>query len=420
MLADFKADTVLVEAFSATGIVVDRGEGVIRGVKILSPRSVNPARLIGLSESQVGAAAGKPYRYSDECMREAAPLYEGAKVNVNHPPFEQNRDGSRAQKPTFARRVEDRFGELRNITAHEDGLRGDLFYLKAHPVAAAVAEAAERMPAAMALSHMARPAGFSVKGGEVVIDKIDKVFSVDLIAEKPGTNKTLFEGASALADLDALGLNGDDDSSTPSDALRKALNDSLCSIIGDESLSVSVMQDKLIAAVKTIGSAMAKLEGSSAGKATEAAFLAAGVEPTPLLVEAYSSFDDDAKRGEFLKALPKKQPAEKTPVAESSVEERIAALEARNQQLELRESARLACSEAGVETDDVIIEAYSALPVDKRKAFLDKLPKKAPAAGRKVRSGVQVIESFGGSAEEEKIEPCKDAKEFALALTGGR
>ena len=59
----------LQELFDSRGVRmgVDRQAGVIRGVKIL-----------GL-ESRNGRS------YLPEALSQAAPLYEGAKVNVNHP-----------------------------------------------------------------------------------------------------------------------------------------------------------------------------------------------------------------------------------------------------------------------------------------------------------------------------------------------
>ncbi|HEY2838457.1 MAG TPA: hypothetical protein VGJ26_04885, partial [Pirellulales bacterium] len=70
---------------------VDRAAGVIRGVKIL-----------GL-ESQNGRS------YLPEALAAAAPLYEGAKVNVNHP----------KSFPAAPRDYQDRLGAIHNVALRE-------------------------------------------------------------------------------------------------------------------------------------------------------------------------------------------------------------------------------------------------------------------------------------------------------------
>src|SRR5690606_11438363 len=84
---------------------VDRDNRVIRGVKILGRTSRNG------------------YEYSDRALREAAALYEGVTVNVNHPPRE---------KPTQERGFNEGIGVLRGVSADSDGVRGDLHYFEAH------------------------------------------------------------------------------------------------------------------------------------------------------------------------------------------------------------------------------------------------------------------------------------------------
>src|SRR5688500_9538408 len=90
---------------SALHLRVDRQAGVLRGVKLL-----------GLSSSN-----GR--RYLESALREAAPLYEGAKVNVNH-----------AQAgPLAPREYQDRLGVIRGVKFREgEGLFGDLHYNPKH------------------------------------------------------------------------------------------------------------------------------------------------------------------------------------------------------------------------------------------------------------------------------------------------
>ena len=66
------------------GLSVDRKAGIIRGVKVLGHHSQNGRQ------------------YTPEAIRQAASLYEGAMVNIDHP------DG----EPTEQRSAYDRFGKL--------------------------------------------------------------------------------------------------------------------------------------------------------------------------------------------------------------------------------------------------------------------------------------------------------------------
>src|SRR5262245_30899738 len=142
---------------------VDRDGGVIRHVKVL-----------GL-ESQNGR------RYTAEALRKAVTLYEGAKVNVDHP--------ARADDP---RGCDEGFGRLVHVTLEEDGLYGDLEFLRSHPLADRVCEAAERMPDAYGLSHNIDGKIERIAGVPTVTE-IERVHSVDLVRD-PATTSGLFEG----------------------------------------------------------------------------------------------------------------------------------------------------------------------------------------------------------------------------------
>jgi len=143
---------------------VDREKGVIRGVRILGPSSLNGRK------------------YAPQAIERARSLYEDRPVNIDHP----GGDTHSAQ-----RRVSDRFGWLKAIEFREGGLRGELHYLKSHPQAEAVIEAAERNPALFGLSHNA-DGRLSRKGSEYLVEEIVGVRSVDLVAD-PATTKSLFE-----------------------------------------------------------------------------------------------------------------------------------------------------------------------------------------------------------------------------------
>lgn len=143
---------------------VDATRGVLRGVKLLGLRSRNGRR------------------YEESALRKAVGLYEGSKVNVNHP----DRD------PLSPRDYRDRLGIVRNVRVEAgDGLFGDLHYNPSHPLAEQLAWDAEHAPENVGLSHnvLARTRR---EAGEVVVEAITRVQSVDLVAD-PATTSGLFE-----------------------------------------------------------------------------------------------------------------------------------------------------------------------------------------------------------------------------------
>lgn len=155
----------LIEAFG-TPTKVDRESGVITGVKVLGTHSRNKGG----------------YDYSPEARQQAATLYEGIKVNTNHP---------ERTRPNATRGVEEGVGWLKNCRVADDGVYADLHVLKSHPFAPLLFEAAERNPAHLGLSHNADGASV-VRGGKRIIESIDKVRSVDIVGN-PATNESLFE-----------------------------------------------------------------------------------------------------------------------------------------------------------------------------------------------------------------------------------
>ena len=143
---------------------VDREAGVIRHVKVLGLKSKN----------------GRTYERP--AVAKALDLYEGRGVNIDH-----RKPGERAG----GRSVKDHFGELRGCALETDGVYADLHYLKSHPQADPVCEAAERMPGQLGLSHDA--AGKTRKRGKTLcVESIVDVLSVDLV-RYPATTEGLFE-----------------------------------------------------------------------------------------------------------------------------------------------------------------------------------------------------------------------------------
>ena len=156
----------LQEYFDSRGVAlrVDRDAGVLRGVK-----------LIGL-ESRNGR------RYRPAALENAAPLYEAAKVNVNHP-----KGG-----PLAPRDYQDRLGVIRGVEFRADeGLFADLHFNPKHALAEQLAWDAQHNPRNVGFSHNVL-ARLSREGDAVVVDEITRVQSVDLVAD-PATTEGLFE-----------------------------------------------------------------------------------------------------------------------------------------------------------------------------------------------------------------------------------
>ncbi|MDY0171163.1 MAG: hypothetical protein RBS80_31780 [Thermoguttaceae bacterium] len=152
----------LQEIAAATGCRVDRQNGVIRGVKI------------------IGRVSRNGREYTARALQDAAGLYEGVKVNVNHAELGQGR------------RYEDRIGCLRSVRSKDDGLYADFHFNQGHALAEQLAWDAENAPGNVGLSHDAE--GRTVRrDGKTVVEAVLSVRSVDLVAD-PATTTGLYEG----------------------------------------------------------------------------------------------------------------------------------------------------------------------------------------------------------------------------------
>lgn len=155
--------TLREDVYSGDKLHVDRENGVIRNVRILGEQSKNGRR------------------YTAQARQQACSLYEGVHVHIDHPRDEQQLD----------RNFGDWFGTLENCRALQDGVYGNMPFLKAHPMAEAICEQAERFPRHFGLSHVAI-GHVETSGGEEIVESIDEVDSVDLV-RRPATNQGLFE-----------------------------------------------------------------------------------------------------------------------------------------------------------------------------------------------------------------------------------
>jgi hypothetical protein len=161
----------LQEFFDSRGVQmgVDRQAGVIRGVKILGLQSRN----------------GRTYL--PETLAQAAPLYEGAKVNVNHP----------KSGPSSPRDYQDRIGVIHAVAARGEGLFADFHFNPKHTLAEQLLWDAEHAPENVGFSHNVE-ARTTRRGDRVIVEAITRVQSVDLVAD-PATTRGLFESQAADA-----------------------------------------------------------------------------------------------------------------------------------------------------------------------------------------------------------------------------
>ena len=168
---------------------VDRRGGIIRGVKILGLNSRNGRR------------------YPVETLVRAVELYEGAKVNVNHA------KGSSAGPRDY----QDRMGAIRGVRVRpEEGLFADFHFNPKHALAEQLIWDAEHAPENVGFSHNVRAT--TVRRGEhVEVESIDKVQSVDLVAD-PATTGGLFESQTEQEAKQPLGEKQPGDAGDAGDA----------------------------------------------------------------------------------------------------------------------------------------------------------------------------------------------------------
>lgn len=382
-LIDLAACVDLAEGGTASR--VDREAGVIKGVKLLGWSSQN-----GRTYDPAGVEPG---------------LYEGRVVNFNH------------HKGAGDRSVYDRFGRVVNVTKRADGLYGDLEYLRSHPHAEMVAEAASRMPNVFGLSHTARGRERrGAAGGPATIERVESVQSVDLVGD-PATVAGLYESkggrrmatltelrgslaesrpgyARALSEMAEAGLMGADaamadPSPAPADAGAdhgQAILDACKACIDDASLAPDEK-------VKKIKKLLAIHKGEDAP-----------AEP-----------DDDDAAGDggnsgYAANESKTVKTESKPKADDAAE-----LKSRLQALEARDRLRSAADEAGLRLPKALLESVRPDVTEAQaKALVAELKAQARADAARPRSAAPVVtESKAGGGDR------VDVKDIARRILAG-
>ena len=210
-------DEVLQEYCDSRGVSlrVNGQSGILRGVKILGLESRNGRR------------------YRTQALAEATQLYEGAKVNVNHP----------KTGPLAPRDYQERIGVIRNVTLREtEGLFGDLHFNPRHTLAEQLVWDAEHAPENVGFSH--NVTAHTARGGkEVIVEAITKVHSVDLVAD-PATTRGLFESHGPAAEP-VQSVPSDDSTSWDSltaEGLKQRRPDVVETLLVEQSNEISRLQ----------------------------------------------------------------------------------------------------------------------------------------------------------------------------------
>ncbi len=318
---------------------VDRDAGVIHGVKVLGCESKNNRR------------------YTDAAISGARSLYEGVGVNVDHPDL---------SSPDVSRPLAARFGQLTGVVHGQDGLRADLHYLKAHPLAEMIAEAAERMPTAFGLSHNA-DGNVTQSNGDTIVEEITRVRSVDLVTD-PATTRSLFESEQT---------RGGTVKTTIAEVLKENQKSTLM-----EAQMLREIVDGEMAPAETPVEAPAGPSGDESIKAAFRAAVVAAFDDESLdlkatlkrmkevlsahekLMAKAEPSDVPAVTDEVAEVVPESKQAKQTP-GEAKLLEKV-------QQLEAKDNARELLEAAGVQASPVKLTSLIALgTVAERQALIE-------------------------------------------------
>lgn len=371
----------LIETVYSSDAKIDREAGVIRRVKVLGRESAN----------------GRTY--SDQAMHDAARLYEGAEVNIDHDRKEPNRE----------RGLLEGFGVLRGVTEESDGIYSDLHYLKSHPATEVFLERAERFPDKVGLSHNADGKA-NRHGKKLIVESIAKVNSVDVV-RNPATNKGLFESKDqtmpttvkeilesifpetfavcGLLEMDGMGAMAVDapaaTEANSEEQVKTAFRAMVMAAFDDEALDTKATAKR----IKTILSAYDKLSGSSSAGETA----------------------PDAKEEK-----PMSESKEKTPdPLLTKLAESVERIEKREADREKREKARSILAEFQVTEDAALLESLVKLPAEADMRALVEREAKVRPRSFGTGSGTKPLIESRASAEK-PVEYPKDVKSMAAAL----
>jgi hypothetical protein len=320
---------------------LDQQGGVVRGVKVL------------------GLASRNGRTYSADAVKNAIGMYEGIRVNVDHP-----------GKPGSQRSYRDRFGHLKNVRMEADGLRADLHYNPKHPLAEQFVWDATHSPENVGFSHNA-DGRTSQKDGQTIVEEITRVHSVDLVAD-PATTKSLFESEATMPDEMA------------------AMAEAPAAPAGSGDMTWDLFMSKAKEIYDGDGDPGAK--ATSIGKLARKLFKL-GDDLDAAVSDAAAAASDSTDK-----------PADK-PAPEAQPDKAGTLLECVS-----------LCAERGVQADKVLLEAMVALSADARAKLLDRMTTSITA---KPRSAVPLTESKR-SKEGKPEDKTEDLTPATLARAIGR
>ena len=359
----------LVEITLSPAPRVDRDAGVIRGVKILGRESKN----------------GRTY--SDAALNQAARMYAGRFVNLNHP----GRHEAGAE-----RAVEEGFGWLEGVEVQPDGVYGDLHFFKSHPQAAVICEAAERNPLRFGLSHNAQ-GRVARRQGKVVVESIESVRSVDIV-QHPATCRGLFESEELMQRQTAR-------------QIVEGVGGSLVKLFEDQGLAA--LADAPADAPPQAGSDE-QLKAAFRGMIVaafddESLDFAATLAKIRDLLKAYYRLAEPAGDAGPLAPADASESTRPAAPAEPGVSQLIERLE----RLEAQSHCRALLEAAGRSCDAARLEALVALPGDaQRQALIESWPERQAAGGHPRPA---VSRPLVESASDSVVIP-QSAQALALAL----
>lgn len=399
--------------------VVDRAAGVIKGVKVLGRRSENGRE------------------YTPECLNKAVRMYEGVSVRINHP-----------DDPDEMRASEDVFGQLRNVRLADDGMYADLHYLKSHPMARRVCEAAERMPRLFGLSHNAQGDGDENARGVFVVREIVEVRSVDVVAD-PATTRGLFEGRRPVkrvsiakfmrragrflesarrkklkeflleaegdaldpsAEMDAVAMPAEPGPGDAESALDGAFKAAIKAVVDDDSLDMAAK----LARMKELMKAHESVLAPEAEVAAETEEVAEGEEEDDEdkkeLMEEDDEEEGDEEEEEFMEAKEEcKEGCDGDGKKDKAMTEakELASLRDKVRLYESRDRASRLCDTFKVKADAVLMESLLACKDEtqmrrllKREADLGRTNRTKPAGkGRSVTEGRETVPADDGTVD---------------------
>ncbi len=127
--------------------------------------------------------------YTEQALKDAARLYNGAPVYIDHPTESEMRDRQ------GVRSVMDLAGRVIRARIAGEQVRGDIQVLDREPTKGLFLAIAEQMPGIAGMSHRARGVVEVDDDGKETVTSLDQVYAVELVAE-PATVAGLFESIS--------------------------------------------------------------------------------------------------------------------------------------------------------------------------------------------------------------------------------